>query len=109
MAAISVVYTISHVATILGEDEDWLQELSIMMFPEDGRLFIVGSGRLFARAGDNARGSSGRGNRVARRACGDGTESNTIFRRIAWAGVNTTAPLPFPAFGWDGCRAVRVI
>ena len=46
MAAISVVYTISHVATILGEDEDWLQELSIMMFPEDGRLFIVGIGEV---------------------------------------------------------------
>jgi hypothetical protein len=46
MAAISVVYTISHVATLLGEDEDWLQELSIMMFPEDGRLFIVGIGEV---------------------------------------------------------------
>jgi hypothetical protein len=46
MAAISVVYTISHVATILGEDEDWLPELSIMMFPEDGRLFIVGIGEV---------------------------------------------------------------
>jgi hypothetical protein len=46
MAAISFVYTISHVARILGEDEDWLQELSIMMFPEDGRLFVVGIGEV---------------------------------------------------------------
>jgi hypothetical protein len=44
MAAISCVYTISHVARMLGEDEDWLHELSIIMFPEHGRLWIVGAG-----------------------------------------------------------------
>jgi len=27
-----------YVANLLGEDEDWLYELSIDMFPEDGRL-----------------------------------------------------------------------
>ena len=44
MAAISYVFTISHVAEMLGEDEDWLQELSITMDPEDGRLYVVGTG-----------------------------------------------------------------
>jgi hypothetical protein len=29
MAAISVVFTVGHVATLLGEDEDWLLDLSI--------------------------------------------------------------------------------
>jgi hypothetical protein len=43
MVAISRVYTISHAAKILNEDEDWLQELSITMDPEDGRLYIVGT------------------------------------------------------------------
>ena len=33
MAAISAVFTISYVANLLGEDEDWLFELSIGMEP----------------------------------------------------------------------------
>ena len=44
MAAISAVFTISHVAAVLGEDEEWLHELSIDMFPEDGRLSVYGVG-----------------------------------------------------------------
>ena len=44
LAAISAVFTISHVAKMLGEDEDWLHELSIDMFPEDGCLRIYGIG-----------------------------------------------------------------
>ena len=44
MAAISAVFTISHVAKQLGEDEDWLFDLSINMFPEDGCLHVYGVG-----------------------------------------------------------------
>jgi len=40
MAAISHVFTISRVAEMLGED--WLQEISIEMDPEDGRLAVWG-------------------------------------------------------------------
>ena len=40
MAAISHVFTITYVAQMLGEDEDWLHELSIEMFPEHGRLYV---------------------------------------------------------------------
>jgi len=29
---------------MLGEDEDWLHDLSIDMFPEDGRLHVYGVG-----------------------------------------------------------------
>jgi hypothetical protein len=36
VAAIASVFTIGYVANLLGEDEDWLHELSIDMFPEDG-------------------------------------------------------------------------
>ena len=36
MAGIAHVFTISHVAEMLGEDEDWLHEISINMDPEDG-------------------------------------------------------------------------
>jgi hypothetical protein len=36
--------TIGYVANLLGEDEDWLHELSIDMFPEDGRLWVYGGG-----------------------------------------------------------------
>jgi hypothetical protein len=44
MPAISRVYTIGYVAKVLGEDEDWLQELAIDMFPEDGHLHVYGLG-----------------------------------------------------------------
>jgi len=40
LGAISHVFTITYVAEMLGEDEDWLHELSIDMFPEDGRLYV---------------------------------------------------------------------
>ena len=44
MAAISAVFTIGYVAKQLGEDEDWLHDLSINMFPEDGCLHVYGVG-----------------------------------------------------------------
>jgi hypothetical protein len=44
MAAIASVFTIGYVVNLLGEDEDWLHELSIDMFPEDGRLWVYGAG-----------------------------------------------------------------
>jgi hypothetical protein len=44
VAAISHVFTISRVAEMLGENVDWLHELSIDMFPEDGCLHIVEAG-----------------------------------------------------------------
>ena len=43
MAAIAHVFTIGRVAEILGESEDWLHELAIDMFPEDGCLRILGT------------------------------------------------------------------
>jgi hypothetical protein len=44
MAGISYVFTISRVAKMLGEDEDWLQEICTEMDPEDGRLTVLGPG-----------------------------------------------------------------
>jgi hypothetical protein len=44
MAAISHVFTIGHVAALLGEDEEWLFDLSIDLFPEDGCLHVYGVG-----------------------------------------------------------------
>jgi hypothetical protein len=44
LAASTAVFTINHVAKLLGEDEDWLHELSIDMFPEDGCLHVYGVG-----------------------------------------------------------------
>jgi hypothetical protein len=45
LADIAAVFTIAYVARLLGEDEDWLHELSIDMFPEDGRLCVYGIGK----------------------------------------------------------------
>jgi hypothetical protein len=50
----------SHVATLLGENEDWLHDRSIDMFPEDGcsHVYGVGDDRVsaFTRDGiDNLR------------------------------------------------------
>jgi hypothetical protein len=44
MAAISFVFIIARVAEMLGEDEEWLEEISISMDPEDGRLRVIGIG-----------------------------------------------------------------
>jgi hypothetical protein len=44
MAAISAVFTIGYVANLLGEDENWIFDLSINMFPEDGCLWVHGVG-----------------------------------------------------------------
>ena len=44
VAAIAAVFTIGYVANRLGEDKDWLYELSIDMFPEDGCLRVYGIG-----------------------------------------------------------------
>src|SRR6516165_8254187 len=44
LAAIASVFTIRYVANLLGEDEDWLHQLSIDMFPEDGCLWVYGFG-----------------------------------------------------------------
>jgi hypothetical protein len=44
MAGISYVFTITRVAKMLDEDEDWLHEISIEMDPEDGRLAVLGPG-----------------------------------------------------------------
>ena len=55
MAGISYVFTISRVAKMIGEDEDWLHEISIEMDPEDGRLTVLGPGEeaitAFTRSG----------------------------------------------------------
>ena len=40
MAAPSFVYTIACAADLLGEIEEWLEELANQLEPEDGRLWI---------------------------------------------------------------------
>ena len=44
LAAIAAVFTIGYVANMLDEDEDWLHDLSVDMFPEDGCLRVYGGG-----------------------------------------------------------------
>jgi len=44
MAAISAVFTIGYLANLLGEDENWIFDLSISMCPEDGCLWVHGVG-----------------------------------------------------------------
>ena len=50
MAGILYVFTIAHVARMLGEDEEWLWEISNAMDPEDGCLWIIGVGENGCRA-----------------------------------------------------------
>ncbi len=42
MAGIPYVFTISHVAEMLSEDEEWLREISVAMDPEEGSLWVIG-------------------------------------------------------------------
>jgi hypothetical protein len=44
MAGIPFVFTIARVAEMLGEDEEWLREISINMDPEEGHLWVYGVG-----------------------------------------------------------------
>ena len=44
MAAITRVYTIGHVAEMLGEDEDWLWDVANEMDQEDGLIWVYGPG-----------------------------------------------------------------
>ena len=44
MAGISFVFAIARVAEMLGEDEEWLREISINMDPEEGHLWVIGIG-----------------------------------------------------------------
>jgi hypothetical protein len=44
LAAIAHVFTIGYVANQVGQNEDWLFELSGDMFPEDGCLWVYGAG-----------------------------------------------------------------
>ena len=46
LAAIAHVFTIGYVANQLGEDEDWLFELSGDMFPEDAASGSMASARM---------------------------------------------------------------
>jgi hypothetical protein len=43
MAAPSFVYTIAYAAEVLGETEEWLEELAYQLNTEDGRLWIYGT------------------------------------------------------------------
>jgi hypothetical protein len=44
VAGITAVFTIDYVAEMLGEDVEWLHELSQELDPEDGCLWVYGVG-----------------------------------------------------------------
>ena len=44
MAGIPFVFTIARVAEMLGEDEEWLRDISTNMDPEEGHLWVIGVG-----------------------------------------------------------------
>ena len=50
MAAIGHVFTLARVAAMLGEDEDWLHEISLEMEPEDSVLAVYGLGDEYTPA-----------------------------------------------------------
>lgn len=50
MAAPSYVFTISRVAEMLGEDEQWLQTIADDMEPEDGCLTVCGTNDISTTA-----------------------------------------------------------
>ncbi len=41
---VSHVFTLNHVAKMLGEDEEWLFEVAEEMDTEDGKLWVLGVG-----------------------------------------------------------------
>jgi hypothetical protein len=50
MAGIPFVFTIARVAEMLGEDEEWLYDLSLGFDPEDGCLWVLDIGNREVQA-----------------------------------------------------------
>jgi hypothetical protein len=102
LAAISAAFTIGYVANRLGEDEDWLFDLSSDMFPGDGCLWVYGVGEdgvpAFTRDGIEClqqiiadKKAAGRApNRPNSPACG--FHRMLTFRPLTRANGSTAAP-----------------
>lgn len=50
MAAITHVFTLARVAEMLGEDQDWLYDISDELEPEDGLIAVYGTGEEYTIA-----------------------------------------------------------
>lgn len=50
MAAITHVFTLARVAEMLGEDPDWLEDISNELEPEDGMISVYGIGEEYTVA-----------------------------------------------------------
>ncbi len=50
MAAITRVFTLARVAEMLGEDQDWLEDISDELEPEDGLIAVYGTGEEYTVA-----------------------------------------------------------
>lgn len=50
MAAITHVFTLARVAEMLGEDQDWLNDISDELEPEDGLIAVYGTGEEYTIA-----------------------------------------------------------
>lgn len=50
MAAITHVFTLARVAEMLGEDQDWLDDISDELEPEDGLIAVYGTGEEYTIA-----------------------------------------------------------
>jgi len=63
LAAVAHVFTIGYVANLLGEDEDWLHDLSTDMFPENGCFWVQDQRSLHRpTAGGDSNRAEGRAN-----------------------------------------------
>jgi hypothetical protein len=50
MVAITHVCTLARVAEMLGEDQDWLEDISNELEPEDGMICVYGTGEEYTVA-----------------------------------------------------------
>lgn len=50
MAAVVHVFSLAYVAELLGDDEDWLHDISVEMEPEDGFKGVRGDGDEYTPA-----------------------------------------------------------
>jgi predicted flap endonuclease-1-like 5' DNA nuclease len=50
MAALTHVFTLARVAEMLGEDQDWLNDISDELEPEDGLIIVYGTGEEYTIA-----------------------------------------------------------
>ena len=102
MAAPAFAYTIARAAELLGEDEELLYEIAIELEPEDGCLWIIGTGDQQTLAGLHPTGD-GEPSRAPLKRPDRGREPKATQLRPIWPIASRARKAA--AIGWMRCNS----